>query len=195
MATISAPAVRASLEAALVASGPEALAGRLSALAPGLAATTDLRNPRRVVRALEIATLRGDGPRPAPRGYAGPVAWVLIDMADHTRHREWIAARSERQLDGGILTEAAALRERFGEDLRAFSSIGYREAWDLLDGKISREGYLATNTQRNVDFARRQRTWFRRERFDLALDVMALPSAGDVLERVRPRLFPDVAAG
>jgi tRNA dimethylallyltransferase len=165
--------LRAELEAALATDGPPALAARLQDVAPLLAERTDLRNPRRVVRALEIATLRGDRPLPGPRGYAGPVTWILLDVADRALHRRWIAARSERQLDGGILPEAAALRERFGEGLRAFSSIGYREAWDLLDGRIDRAGYLAANTQRNVDFARRQRTWFRRERADLALDTTA----------------------
>ena len=39
---------------------------------PALAATVDLRNPRRVVRALEIAELAGDAPRPPARGYPGP---------------------------------------------------------------------------------------------------------------------------
>jgi tRNA dimethylallyltransferase len=167
------PALRASLEAALAAEGPEPLVARLCAAAPGLAATVDLHNPRRVVRALEIATLRGDEPLPAPRGYDGPVVWLLLDVADRPRHRVIIAARSEQQLDGGILPEAAALRERFGEGPRAFSSIGYREAWDLLDGRITRADYLRINTQRNVDFARRQRTWFRRERADLVFDPQA----------------------
>ena len=95
-------------------------------------------------------------------------------------------ARSERQLDGGILPEAARLRERFGTGLRSFSSIGYREAWDLLDGRIGRAGYLAVNTQRNVDFARRQRTWFRRDVADLALDAAGPDPLARVLAAVEP---------
>ena len=166
------PALRSTLEASLTADGAGALADRLATVAPALAATTDLRNPRRVIRALEIALLRGDGPLPAPHGYGGPVTWLLLDVANHAAHRAIIARRSKQQLDGGILPEAATLRERFGEGLRSFSSIGYREAWDLLDGRIDRAGYLAANTQRNVDFARRQRTWFRREHADLAFDPL-----------------------
>jgi tRNA dimethylallyltransferase len=131
----------------------------------------DLRNPRRVVRALEIATLAGDVPRPAPRGYAGPLLRVGLDIADRALHRAWIARRAEAQLDGGILPEAAALRARFDPGLPAFSAIGYREAWDLLDGRLDRAGYLDVNVRRNVAFARRQRTWFRREPVDLALDA------------------------
>jgi tRNA dimethylallyltransferase len=165
------PAVRASLEADLLSHGLADLVARLRRLAPALAATIDVRNSRRVVRALEIATLRGDAPLPAPRGYPGPVLRIGLDLADHALHRAWIARRAQAQLDGGILAEATALRARYDPALPAFSAIGYREAWDLLDGRLDRAGYLAVNTRRNVAFARRQRTWFRRETVDLVLDA------------------------
>jgi len=179
------PGVRAALEADLAGGGLAPLVARLQATAPALAASVDLRNPRRVVRALEIATLQGDAPRPAPRGYGGPVLRVTLDLADRATHRSWIARRSAVQLDGGILPEAEALRARYPADLPAFSAIGYREAWDLLDGRIDREGYLAANVGRNVAYARRQRTWFRATPADLVLDTSD-PGAADVaLERVR----------
>ncbi len=164
------PSLRATLDADLARGGLAPLVDRLRRAAPGLAATTDLRNPRRVVRALEIATLAGDVPLPAPRGYPAPVLRIGLDVADRAVHRTWIARRAEVQLDGGILEEAALLRERFDPGIPAFSAIGYREAWDLLDGRLDRAGYLEINVRRNVAFARRQRTWFRREPVDLALD-------------------------
>jgi tRNA dimethylallyltransferase len=165
------PAVRAMLEADLARDGLPSLVTRLRGLAPARAARTDLRNSRRVVRALEIATLAGDAPLPKPAGYPSPVLRIGLDVADHEIHRAWIARRAETQLDGGILPEAEALRARFDPGLPAFSGIGYREAWDLLDGRLDRAGYLAVNVRRNVAFARRQRTWFRREPVDLALDA------------------------
>ncbi len=172
------PAVRAAVEADLARDGLASLVARLEARAPGLAHRTDLRNPRRVVRALEIATLAGDIPLPVPRGYPGPILRIGLDVADRALHRARIAARAEAQLDGGILPEAEALRARFDPALPAFSAIGYREAWDLLDGRLDRPGYLAVNVRRNVAFARRQRTWFRREPADLVLDA-ADPRAAD----------------
>jgi tRNA dimethylallyltransferase len=179
------PGVRAALEADLAAAGLGALVARLRDLAPGLAARVDLRNPRRVLRALEIATLRGDGPLPAPRGYGGPVLRVSLDLADRATHRTWIAKRAAAQLDGGILPEAEGLRARYPTSLPAFTAIGYREAWDLLDGKIDRAGYLAANVARNVAYARRQRTWFRRAPADLGLDVGDPGAAGRAIERAR----------
>ena len=81
------PALRADLEATLAEEGVEVLAARLQALAPSIAARTDLRNPRRVVRALEIATLRGDGPLPAPLGYGAPILGLqlVVEPAEHRR--------------------------------------------------------------------------------------------------------------
>lgn len=156
------PAVRARLEAELAADGLGPLVDRLVALAPGPAAQIDLRNPRRVVRALEMAELVGDVPRPAPRGYAGPVAWLGLGVAPAI-HQRWIAERAADQFASGLLDEAAALRDRFDSTLPAFSAIGYREAWDVLDGRLALDDAIVADVRRNVAFAKRQRTWFRAE--------------------------------
>ncbi|HET7169490.1 MAG TPA: hypothetical protein VFI69_09845, partial [Candidatus Limnocylindrales bacterium] len=122
------PAVRAGLEAELAAEGLVPLATRLRETAPALAGTTDLANPRRVVRALEIAALRGDGLRPAARGYPASSTWLGLSLgaAEHARR---IAGRARAQFDAGLVEEAVALRERYDPTLPAFSAIGYAEAW------------------------------------------------------------------
>jgi tRNA dimethylallyltransferase len=155
-------ATRARIEAELEAGGVEASAARLTRLAPTLAAYTDLRNPRRVARALEIAELRGDGPLPPPLGYPGPVEWLglTVDPPEHARR---IAARARSQFDEGLIDEARALRDRFDPGLPAFSAIGYAEAWAVLDGELSLEAAIERDAARNVAFAKRQRTWFRSE--------------------------------
>ena len=168
------PVVRARLEADLTRGGLPALADRLVALAPGQAARVDLRNPRRVVRALEIAELAGDAPRPEPRGYAGPIVWLGLGAAPAV-HARWIAERAADQFANGLLDEAAALRERYDPALPAFSAIGYREAWDVLDGRLSPEDAIALDVRRNIAFAKRQRTWFRAEPGIEWLDAAAEP--------------------
>jgi tRNA dimethylallyltransferase len=156
------PHVRARLEAEFLAVGLEPLVERLRAVAPRRAAAVDLRNPRRVVRALEIATIEGDGPLPEPRGYDGAVAWLGLRL-DHSTHRDWIANRAAAQFAGGLVEEARALRERFDATLPAFSAIGYREAWAVIDGQATVEEAITADAARNVAFAKRQRTWFRSE--------------------------------
>jgi tRNA dimethylallyltransferase len=156
------PDLRARLEAQLETEGLESLVRRLREIAPTQAERVDLRNPRRVVRALEIAELRGDAGPPAPLGYDGPVTWIGLSV-DPPTHVRWIADRARAQFDAGLLDEARALRERFDPALPAFSAIGYREAWAVLDGELTREAAIELDAKRNVAFAKRQRTWFRRE--------------------------------
>jgi tRNA dimethylallyltransferase len=175
-------AVRRALEADLERDGLEALAARLVDLAPDRAARTDLRNPRRVVRALEIATLRGDAPLPAPVGYPAPVLGLQL-MVEPGAHRLRIAARARAQFDAGLVEEARALRERWDPALSCFSAIGYREAWAYLDGEITLDEAIALDARRNVAFARRQRTWFRREPTLGVVDATTDPTPA-VLARV-----------
>jgi tRNA dimethylallyltransferase len=155
--------IRAGLEAELLAVGLEPLVERLRSIAPGRAARIDLQNPRRVVRALEIVALDGGvGDLPEPRGYDGPVAWLGLTVEPAT-HRAWIAHRARAQFDAGLIDEARALRERYDPGLPAFSAIGYREAWAVIDGRLDRDAAVAEDARRNHAFAKRQRTWFRAE--------------------------------
>jgi tRNA dimethylallyltransferase len=169
------PAVRRTLEAELAADGLGPLAERLRATAPARAARTDLRNPRRVVRALEIAAVHGDAPLPAPIGYPAPILGFQLSV-EPAEHQRRIAGRARAQFDAGLVDEARALRDRFDPGLPAFSAIGYRESWAFLDGQCTLEEAISLDAQRNVQFARRQRTWFRREPALSVLDATADPA-------------------
>jgi len=157
------PALRAELEREQVrAGGVEAQVERLSALAPRLAARTDLRNPRRVVRALEIATLAGDRLPPPPRGYPAPVLWIGLRLPPDV-HRQRIANRAASQFAGGLVREAQRLQKRYPRNAAAFTAFGYWEAFAVLDGALSREEAIDQTIARTRDYARRQLTWFRAE--------------------------------
>lgn len=155
-------AVRARIEADLVRDGLPALVDRLAVIAPSRMASIDLRNPRRVVRAVEVAELSGDRPVPAPRGYPGRSCWIGLALA-REEHQRRIATRARAQFDAGLIEEARALRERFDPTLPAFSAIGYREAWSVLDGELTRDAAIELDARRNIQFAKRQATWFRSE--------------------------------
>ena len=80
------------------------------------------------------------------------------------------------QFDAGLLEEARTLRERFDQALPAFSAIGYREAWAVLDGQLTVSAAIALDTQRSVAFSKRQRTWFRSEPGITWLDAVDDPA-------------------
>jgi len=156
------PQVRARLEATLLADGLEPLVDRLRSLAPTTAARVDTQNPRRVVRALERVEIVGDTAPTALLGYPGEVTWLglTVEPAEHVRR---IADRARAQFDAGLIEEAQALRARFDPELPAFSAIGYREAWAVIDGRSTLAQAVELDVARNVEFAKRQRTWFRSE--------------------------------
>jgi tRNA dimethylallyltransferase len=157
------PALRANIELEFEAEGLASLVERLNRLAPRLASTVDLQNARRVTRALEIAELQGDQPLPQARGYPGSSLWLGLTV-ESPAHREWIVRRAREQFDAGLLEEAAAVRSRgYPDSLRSLSAIGYPEAFAVLDGRLTREEAIAEDVRRNIGFAKRQRTWFRRE--------------------------------
>lgn len=178
-------AVRARLEAEFLVVGLGPLVERLRVVAPSRAATVDLANPRRVVRALEIAEVGGTGHvLPAPRGYDAPVAWLGLTVERET-HLSWIAHRARAQFESGLVEEAGTLRERFDPGLPAFSAIGYREAWALLDGQTTREAAIAEDARRNAAFAKRQRTWFKAEPGVAWLDATGGPPLDETIAAAR----------
>jgi tRNA dimethylallyltransferase len=136
-----------------------------------------------VVRALEIAMLRGDEPLPAPLGYAAPVLGVQLAV-EPVELRRRLGDRARTQFDAGLVEEARALREGYDPALPAFSAIGYRESWAYLDGTLTLPQAIELDAHRNVQFARRQRTWFRREPSLAVVDATSADPASDAAERL-----------
>ncbi len=173
------PAVRARDRADLEGDGLERTYERLVELAPALAASIERSNPRRVERALEIAILQGDAALPPRTGYPGPMLAIglSVEPADHAAR---IATRIRAQFDTGLIEEARAMRERWDPTRPAFSAIGYREAWSVIDGEATLEAAIDADIERTISFAKRQRTWFRSERTFEWLDTTSadpLPAA------------------
>ena len=182
--TGSDPQVRAELEARLAGVGLAVLVAELCRRDPGAAAAIDLDNPRRVVRALERAIVTGSARPPAPEGYAAVSSWLGLTL-DRARHRAVIEARARQQFASGLLEEAAQLRERYPENLPAFSAMGYREAFAVLDGRIGLGEAEASDVGRTWAYARRQRTWFRSEP-----DITWLAAGEGVTQRALDMLAP-----
>jgi tRNA dimethylallyltransferase len=154
--------VRHELEQRLAGEGLHVLVAQLRSSAPGVAAQTDLANPRRVVRALERVAVHGDQPPPPPRGYPARSVWIGL-QAEAAQHRGWITERARAQFASGLLDEAASLRRRYDPALPAFSAFGYHEAFAVLDGALSVDQAIERDAARTWQFARRQKTWFRAE--------------------------------
>ncbi len=154
--------VQAGLWQRLEREGLDVLVDELAAVSPADAARA-ARNPRRVVRALEIMARTGRAPASFPT--TTPAfhydKTVLLPSLDVLRPR--IALRTEIMFNRGLVEEAAALQERFPAQTTARQAIGYKEAAAFLAGDLSLDEAKAAVTLATTQYAKRQRTWFRKE--------------------------------
>jgi tRNA dimethylallyltransferase len=157
------PERRARLNAtAATPEGVARLAAELQRRDPQGAAVIDLRNPRRVVRALELVAAHGSVSA-GRRRQAQPVKATLIGLdAEPALHRRWIEERARGMLRSGLVAETeAALRRGVPRAGLEASGIGYAEALAILEGRMGEKEAVAEIARRTRRYARAQRTWFR----------------------------------
>jgi tRNA dimethylallyltransferase len=158
------PELRAALERQLQEEGPDRLEAELRAIDPAAAARAQ-KNPRRLIRSLEIHQLTGRPPSHARQSHPPPWSVQLlgleVPLAELDRR---IAMRVDEMLDAGWVAEVLRVRQDFPEvDWRRLGH-GYPEIATYLDGLRSLDE-VRTSTVRQVrQYARRQYTWFRADR-------------------------------
>ena len=74
-----------------------------------------------------------------------------------------INQRAAKMFDDGLIAETERLLAKYGEQARPLTSLGYKQALQLLRGEVDRESALAAAQQAHRNYAKRQITWFRRE--------------------------------
>jgi tRNA dimethylallyltransferase len=155
------PELRAALEQRLDQDGPEALDAELRRIDPA-AATLAQRNPRRMIRALEIHAVTGRPPSVARESSPPPWTATIVGLEvplPELDHR--IEARVTRMIDGGWIDEVARIRRDFpAADLQRLGH-GYPELAGYLDGRLSIDEARASTIRQVRQYARRQLTWFR----------------------------------
>lgn len=167
------PEHRARLVAELDAGGLEPLAARLAELDPVTAATTDLHNPRRVLRALERLAASDGTPLPTPRAepYLGPLLLLGIRRPRAALYAR-IDTRARALFSAGLVEEVRALLAAgYPRELAPMTGHGYREAAGYLVGEWSLEEAIALTARRTRRYAKRQLSWFGRDRRIVWLDA------------------------
>lgn len=159
------PELRETLEEEAARDLP-ALARRLRDLSPELAAQTDLQNPMRVVRRMELLVAAalaedgGDSRKPGARARVEAVKVGLAVAPEELEHR--IATRLEHMLAAGWTEEVEALLRRRPEPCaQVMKSIGVQEMAAHVQGHIDERELRHKVLLRTRQYAKRQRTWFR----------------------------------
>jgi tRNA dimethylallyltransferase len=159
--------VRHAVQGELARVGPVALHEELAQVDAAAAERINPNDPQRTTRALEVFRHTGvpisdfqKRHRFAPSRYN---ALVLCLDIPREAHRPILARRVDGMFKAGFVQEVKQLLEAgWDPDLRSFKALGYRAVMDYLAGRISlrmaREKVLSHHSQ----YAKRQRTWFRR---------------------------------
>jgi tRNA dimethylallyltransferase len=87
---------------------------------------------------------------------------------------ERINWRAQHMFDAGLVEETQSLLEKYGNAIRPLAALGYKQAVALLRGQIDRNTAVQAAQQAHRNYAKRQMTWFRRER-----DVFWISGFGD----------------
>jgi tRNA dimethylallyltransferase len=104
------------------------------------------------------------------RAAVSPLPWNLfVVILDYplARLRPLIHRRVERMMAAGFLSEVEAMRKAGFGHTRALAGLGYKQLGQHLDGRLTLEEAVAQTKTATSAYARRQRTWFRREPADL----------------------------
>lgn len=161
-------AVRAQVEARADEVGAEELHAELTRLDPTSAERVHPHDVRRVVRAIEVRQQTGRSlsewqqewdSKPSPRQQHAKLVGLEVPVAVLDRR---IRARAGEMLDAGWPREAQRLRDAGGLGESAGQALGYAQALAVAQGRMGREEAAQEIALRTRQFARRQRTWYRK---------------------------------
>ncbi len=158
------PELRNKLETMLAERGRDALFEMLVEKDPATAAAIDAKNPRRLIRALEIVITTGrskvelEGADPPPYS----ILKIGLDRSREILH-DRIDRRVDRMMDQGLVAETRRLLESgYHERLPAMSSLGYREIAAYLRGELEYDAAVEKIKVETHRYLRHQYTWLRK---------------------------------
>ena len=161
--------IRAKVAALFEADGLEGLLGELRVHSESGNGNLDIKNPRRVSRALErciasgkdLLTLQAEfAARPEP--FIDCVKHYVLLERDKENLKQRVARRAELMLKAGLIEEVEALLLKgLKGNPSAASAIGYRETIAFLDGELRRDELLPSIVQNTLHLMKKQGTWFR----------------------------------
>lgn len=179
----------AELRAELERADHQALVGELVGLDPEADHHVDLHNPRRVLRAVEIARLTGETPSIRARTdeaehvrrYKSELRFEAVGVDPGERLDSRIDRRIGEMRAGGLVSEVRHLQGRLGRTAR--SAVGYREILAHLRGEMNEAEAFRATSQSTKKLAKRQRVWFQRDP-----RIRWIPWSDDAAERAERAL-------
>lgn len=159
-------------------------------LAPKRAETVEAKNPRRLIRAIEIAQSLGTVPKLPQRPKKYDSLQIGIRVDEETLHSR-ISERLEKRLINGMLEEAKRLHEG-GLSFGRMDELGleYRYLAKYLQGEITREELKKELAVKIRQYAKRQMTWFKRDKRIQWFSLQEKPALFKKIEEFTAKVRP-----
>jgi len=158
------PSVREKYLNKFLTEGLESIRADLRLIDPDYYSIVDLKNHKRIIRALEISETTGKPysgflqKRGTPRDFN--ILKIGLNMDRYELYRR-IDKRVDRMIDEGLEKEAADLLKY--RSYNALNTVGYQELFRYFDGEISREKAVDLIKRNSRRYAKRQITWWARD--------------------------------
>jgi tRNA dimethylallyltransferase len=185
------PAVRARIDAEAAERGWQALHAQLAKIDAPTAARLKPTDAQRIQRALEIYRVTGKPMSKLLGRTKSALPFRLIELAlapsDRSELHRRIEARFDAMLERGLVEELRTLRRRYAlrPGLPSMRCVGYRQAWQYLDGDIEREELRDRGVFATRQLAKRQLTWLRAMKTVQSFDCLAEDLDAEALDYVR----------
>ena len=188
------PEIRARLDAEAAQFGVPVLHARLVLLDPATAERLKPNDSQRIQRALEIIELTGQPMSSLLSNKTAPeLPFTLLPLALEPSDRSVLHERIARRFDAmladqehGLIAEVTALRARgdLHPGLPSMRCVGYRQAWEYLDGACDRETLREKGIAATRQLAKRQLTWLRSMPQRVVIDCLASDAAAQVSRKI-----------
>ena len=182
--------IRAKYEELAKTNGNEYLYNLLKGVDPKSADTIHCNNVKKIIRALEYYDITGEPiskHNEEQRQNESPYNFLYIVLNDD---RAKIYDRIEKRIDimirDGLIDEVGALMDKgYTKDLVSMQGLGYKEIIEYLDGNISLEEAIYILKRDTRHFAKRQLTWFRREKVTTWIDKSEYSNEKEILQQIK----------
>lgn len=145
--------------------GLDAIRSRLKILDPVFYNQVDLKNPKRVIHALEVCLMSGK-PYSSLRTNPRKERNFNIVKIGFTRNREElyrrINLRVNKMIEEGLVEEARTLYPK--RHLNSLNTVGYKELFEYFDGNCTLDFAIEKIKQHSRNYARKQMTWFKKDK-------------------------------
>ena len=114
----------------------------------------------RTIRALEVFYVTG---KPiSSQKFQDPPPWKILELGLYREDlKERIFKRTKNMFEFGIIDETKKIINQYGSNLPLLETIGYREAKNVIQENLKIEKAIEITTTKTIQFAKRQKTWFR----------------------------------